>query len=146
MAEKLDRKQLKQPDEFQVFAGKAMQWVAEHQGKVVVVIVALAVITVGAWGFAAWRSAREEKAGTALSEALEIASQPLATEGTGAPVNTFMTKDDREKAVIAALQKVRAEFGGSRAAQTALAEVAFHEQTSGDNAAASRYASIAMKS
>jgi hypothetical protein len=138
LAEKLDRKQLKQPDEFQVFAGKAMQWVAEHQGKVVVVIVALAVITVGAWGFSAWRGAREEKAGTALSEALEIASQPLATEGTGAPVNTFMTKDDREKAVIAALQKVRMEFGGSRAAQTALAEVAFHEQTSGDNAAATR--------
>jgi hypothetical protein len=138
LAEKLDRKQLKQPDEFQIFAGRAMQWVAENQGRVVAVIVALALITVGAWGFAAYRGSREEKAGAALSEALEVASQPLATEGTGAPVNTFLTKEDREKAVIAALQKVRAEFGGSRAAQTALAEVAFHEQTSGDNAAATK--------
>jgi hypothetical protein len=137
LADKLDRKQLKQPDEFQVYAGKAMHWVANNQGRVVTAIVAIAVITVGVWGFAAWRESHEEKAGSALSEALEIASRPIADETSPAkPPDVFPSKDAREKAVIAALQKVHADYGGSRAAHTAQAEIGFHEQTAGDNAAA----------
>ncbi|HEX4381646.1 MAG TPA: tetratricopeptide repeat protein [Myxococcales bacterium] len=139
MAEKLDRKQLKQPDEFQVLAGKAMQWVATHQAKVVTGIVAVAVVVLAGWGFSAWRASREEKAGAALSDALEKASRPLASEAIpGQPQDTFPTKEEREKAVIAALQTVRSDFGGSRAAQTAQAQIAFHEQASGDNAAAAK--------
>jgi hypothetical protein len=139
LAEKMDRKQLKQPDEFQALAGKAMQWVAVNQARVVGVIVALAVITVAGWGIAAYRSSREEKAGAALSEALELSSRPLTSEAVpGRPEDTFTSKEAREKAVIDALQKVRAEFGGSRAAQTAQAEIAFHEESSGDHAAAAR--------
>jgi hypothetical protein len=137
LAEKMDRKQLKQPDEFQVLAGRAMQWVAVNQGRVIAVIVALAVVTLAGWGFAAYRSSREEKAGAALSEALELASRPLASEATpGQPQDTFATREEREKAVVSALQKVRSDFGGSRAAQTAQAEIAFHEEASGDHAAA----------
>src|SRR4051812_47000978 len=106
-----------------------MQWVAVNQGRVVIVLVALAAVVLGGWGFSAWRDSREEKAGSALSEALEIASRPLAAEAVpGEPQDTFATKDDREKAVIAALRKVRSDFGGSRAAQTAQAELGFHEQ------------------
>jgi hypothetical protein len=136
---KIDRKQLKQPDEFQVLAGKAMQWVAVNQARVVGVLVALSVIALAAWAFAAYRSSREEKAGTALSEALELSSRPLASEATpGQPQDTFATKEDREKAVIAAMQKVRQDFGGSRAAQTAQAEIGFHEQAAFDNAAATK--------
>jgi hypothetical protein len=139
LAEKIDRKQLKQPDEFQLLAGKAMQWVARHQARVAIVIVAVAVVVLGAWGIAAWRESREEKGGAALSEALELASRPLASEATpGQPEDTFPSKEEREKAVIAALQKVRSDFGGSRAAQTAQAQIGFHEQAAGDNAAAAK--------
>ena len=139
MAEKLDRKQLKQPDEFQVLAGKAMQWVAVNQTRVVLGIAILAVITLAGWGYSAYRASREEKAGAALSEALEKASRPLASEAIpGQPQDTYPTKDEREKAVLAALQGVRSDFGGTRAAQTAQAEIAFHEQSSGDNAAAAK--------
>ena len=41
VAEKLDRKQLKQPDEFQVLANKAMQWTAQHTKQVTMAIAAL---------------------------------------------------------------------------------------------------------
>jgi hypothetical protein len=137
LADKIDRKQLKQPDEFQVLAGRAMQWVAQNQGRVATALIALAVVTVGAWGFTSWRESHEEKAGAALSEALELASHPLAGETAPArPPDTFASTDDREKAVIAALQKVRADFSGSRAAQTAQAEMGFHEQAAFDSAAA----------
>jgi hypothetical protein len=139
LAEKLDRKQLKQPDEFQLLAGKAMQWVAANQGRVVTVIVALAVVALGGWGYAAYRASHEEKAGAALSEALEKASRPLASEvAPGQPQDSYPSKEEREKAVIAALQAVRSGFGGTRAAETAQAEVAFHEQSSGDNASAAK--------
>jgi hypothetical protein len=137
LADKIDRKQLKQPDEFQVLAGKAMQWVAHNQARVATVIGAVAAIVLGTWAFVSWRESREEKAGAALSEALEIASRPIASEAVpGQPQDSFASKDEREKAVMAALQKVRSEFGGSRAAQTAQAEIGFHEQSAGDAAAA----------
>jgi hypothetical protein len=139
VADKIDRKQLKQPDEFQLLAGKAMQWVAANQARVAAAIVAVAVVTLGVWGFAAWRSSREEKAGAALSEALELASRPLASEATpGQPEDTFPSKEERSKAVIAALQKVRSDYGGSRAAETAQAQLGFQEQTAGDSAAAAK--------
>ena len=34
MAEKIDRKQLKRPDEFQLVAGRAMEWMVGHRSLV----------------------------------------------------------------------------------------------------------------
>jgi predicted negative regulator of RcsB-dependent stress response len=139
VADKLDRKQLKQPDEFQVVAGKALQWILKNQARVIAGVVAVAVIALGAWAYSSYRDSREEKAGSALSEALEHASRPLAGEAApGEPQDSYATKAERDKAVIGALQKVRKDFGGTRAAQTALAELGFHEQAAGDSAAATK--------
>ena len=44
MAEKIDRKQLKRPDEFQVVAGKAMEWVAARQRQVTLGVGAFIVL------------------------------------------------------------------------------------------------------
>ena len=49
LAQKLDRKELKKPDEFQVVAGKAMGWMAAHQKPVLAALVALAVAILGGW-------------------------------------------------------------------------------------------------
>jgi tetratricopeptide (TPR) repeat protein len=139
VSEKLDRKQLKQPDEFQVLATKAMEWTIKHQKQVVTGIVAAAVLALVGWGVAAYRGSREEKAGGALSEALELATRPLAGEvPPGTAVETFPSKEEREKATIAALRKVKDDFGGSRAAETATAQIGFHELQSGDAAAATK--------
>lgn len=139
MAEKLDRKQLKKPDEFQVIAGKAMEWVAANQKQVVAGLVALLVLVLAVWGLSAWRSSREAKAGGALAQALEVESRPIAGEGPAQPgQDTFPNKDERTKAALAALEKVRAEHGGTTAGDTALAEIGFLKLKSGDAAGAQK--------
>ena len=81
MAEKIDRKQLKRPDEFQVVAGRAMGWVAAHQRLVLGLAAAVVAVVLTAWGVSAWRGSRESKASAELAEALELLSRPVAGEG-----------------------------------------------------------------
>jgi hypothetical protein len=139
VAEKVDRKQLKKPDEFQVIAGRAMGWLQAHQKKVVAVGGTIVVAVLLAWGLMLWRSSRETKAGAALAEALELQSRPLATEAPAQPgVETFASKEEREKAVLAALEKVRGEHRGTTAALTAQAEVGFRKLKAGDAAGAQK--------
>ena len=139
MTEKIDRKQLKRPDEFQVVAGRAMGYLVAHKGPVLGALAAVVAIALIAWGVAAWRGSREAKAGAELAEALELQSRPVASEGPSQPgQETFPSKDEREKAVIAALEKVRADHGGSTAAQTALAEIGFHKLKASDGPGAEK--------
>jgi hypothetical protein len=135
VAEKLDRKQLKKPDEFQLKAGQAMDWMIAHQRALLYGVVAAIVAVLLAWGITAWRSSRESKGGAAFAEALELQSRPIAGDAA-APVQpgveTFPSKEEREKAAMAALEKVRKEHGGTTAANTALAEIGFHKLKAGD--------------
>src|SRR5204863_8927394 len=48
------------------------------------------------------------------------------------------SKEEREKAVVAALEKVRSDHGNTAAGQTALAELGFHKLKSGDAATAQK--------
>ena len=136
MAQKLDRKQLKKPDEFQVIAGKAMAWIAAHQRVLLGGLVAVALVIAGAWALTSYSSSQETKAGGELAAALEIASRPLASEGPapGAPV--FANRDERTKATLAALEKVRSDFPRSTAARTAVAQIGFLKLKEGDAAGA----------
>lgn len=139
MAEKIDRKQLKRPDEFQVVAGKAMEWVAARQRQVTLGVGAFIVLALAAWALSGWRSSREAKAGAALSEAVELESRPIAGEGPAQPgQETFPGKEERTKAALAALEKVRAEHGGTTAGATAAAEIGFLKLKSGDAAGAQK--------
>jgi tetratricopeptide (TPR) repeat protein len=139
VAEKIDRKQLRRPDEFQLVAGRAMGYLVAHKGAVLGALGAIVAAALIAWGLAAWRGSREAKAGAELAEALELQSRPVASEGPSQPgQETFPSKEEREKAVIAALEKVRADHGGSTAAQTALAEIGFHKLQGGDSAGAQK--------
>jgi hypothetical protein len=134
---KLDRKELKKPDEFQVVAGKAMSWFAEHQKPVLGALVVLALVVLGAWGATAYSSSREAKAGAELATALELSARPLASEAQGQPgVETFASKQERQKASVAALEKVRSDFPGSRPAETAEAQIGFLKLKDGDAAGA----------
>jgi hypothetical protein len=137
MAEKLNRKQLKKPDEFQVVAGKAMNWLIGHRTPVLATLVAVALVALAAWGVSAWSSSREAKAGAALATALEVEQRPIAGEGEPVPgVETFPTRAEREKAVLSALDKVRADYPRTDAARTALAQIGFAKLQSGDAAGA----------
>lgn len=138
MSEKIDRKQLKRPDEFQVVAGQAMEWVAAHQKQVAAAVGAVVVAVLLVWGFSAWRSSREAQAGAELSQALELESRPLAGESAQPGAETFPSQAERTKATEAALEKVRADHSGTTAAQTALAQLGFIKLKSGDGAGAQK--------
>jgi hypothetical protein len=137
VAEKIDRKQLRQPDEFQVVAGKAMEWLAARRQTVMLAAGAVVAAVLLGWGLSAYRASRETSAGGDLSQALEVLSRPLAGEGQ-AGQETFPTKEDRAKAAQAALEKVRADHSGTASAQTALAELGFLKLKSGDAAGAQK--------
>ena len=138
MAQKLDRKELKKPDEFQIIAGRVMGWVAAHQKPVVVGLVVAAVLVLGAWAASSWSSSRESKAGGELATALELQSRPIASEVQPPQpgIETFPSKEERQKAALAALEKVRAGYPRSTAADTAQAEIGFLELKDGDAAGA----------
>ena len=139
MAEKLDRKQLKKPDEFQVVAGRIMAWVAARQKQVAGAVIAVALAALAIWGLSAYRSARDAKAGAALAAALELQSRPIAGEGPSQPgQETFPSEEERQKAVVAALEKVRSDHAGTSAARTALAELGFHKLKAQDAAGAQK--------
>lgn len=139
MAEKLSRKELRQPDEFQVVAGRAMEWIVARQKPILIGLGALAIAGAAAWGLDAARRSREQRAGAALDEAIAIETRPIAGEGYAPPaMETFATREERTRAAIAALEKVRSDAPSTRAARTALAELGFVKLKGGDAAGAAQ--------
>src|SRR3954447_17096656 len=116
-----------------------MGWMVAHKTAVMGALAAIAVVALAGWGVAFWRNSREAKAGAELAEALELQSRPVAGDGPAQPgQETFPSKEERDKAVLAALEKVGSDQGGTTAAQTALAEIGFQRLKSGDGAGAEK--------
>jgi hypothetical protein len=137
LAQKIDRKQLKKPDEFQVIAGKVMDWIVRHQKPVLAAVIVAALVIAGAWAATSWSNSRDANAGGELATALELAARPLASEGPADPgTPAFASKEERAKATLGALEKVRADYPRTPAARTALAEIGFLKMKQGDAAGA----------
>jgi tetratricopeptide (TPR) repeat protein len=137
LAQKLDRKELKKPDEFQVIAGKAMAWMVAHKTPLLIGLGTAAAVVIAAFATTSYASAREAKAGGELALALDLQSRPVASEGPAEPgVETFPSNEERAKASLAALEKVRTDYPRSTAAQTALAQIGFLKLKQGDAAGA----------
>ncbi len=140
MAQKVtgkDLKELRQPDEFQLVAGKALEWILAHQRALGLAIAGIVAVALLALGATAYKGHRESKSGEALAEALRIEARPIAGEGFVPPgEETFATKAERTKAATDALEKVRSESSGSVAAQTATLQLGLLKQQTGDAAAA----------
>jgi hypothetical protein len=133
LAHKQERKELKKPDEFQVVAGRTMDFLLAHRLQVIVGLAAVAVLAIVVWSMTTWNASREAKAGAALAQALEIDQRPIASEGNPqAGDKTFPTRADRDKATLDALEQVRKEYSKTRAAQTAAAEIGFQKLRTGD--------------
>jgi tetratricopeptide (TPR) repeat protein len=119
----LSRKQIKQPDQFQVAAGEAASWLTGHRRTAVIAGGALAVVLVMALAVSLHRERRSAGAAALLSEVYrsaggEISAVPLP----GLPGPFFPTDAARQKAVAQAAEKVLAEYPGtSQAALAALA-------------------------
>lgn len=116
----MTRKDMKEPDKFQATAGQAAGWMASHGRTVLYALVAVFVVVVLVLVVSAWRSSRAEDAGEALAEVAaamqgEISSVPLP--GVQGPF--FKDEQEKQRAVLAAAEKVRQGFGGTAAAHTA---------------------------
>jgi tetratricopeptide (TPR) repeat protein len=119
----LSRKEIKQPDQFQVVAGEAASWLTGHRRTSVLVAGALAVALVAGVAVMTWRERRAAGAAALLSEVYraaggEISSVPLP----GLPGPFFPSDLARQKAVVQAAEKVVQEYPGT--SQAALASLA----------------------
>jgi tetratricopeptide (TPR) repeat protein len=116
----ITRKDMKEPDKFQQAATQAASWIASRRRHVVLagavavgVVVLLAILS-------AVNAGREERAGASAADLLatmggEISAVPLP--GLAGPF--FPTEEARQRAVVAAAEKVLAAHRGTGAAQLA---------------------------
>jgi predicted negative regulator of RcsB-dependent stress response len=116
----LSRKEIKGPDQFQVAATQAVDWMAHRRKQVIIGVGAVVALLILVTVLVSVRASREREAGALLYRVVdaaggEISSVPLS----GVPAQLFKTDEERQRAVIDAAEKVRQRHGGSRAATTA---------------------------
>ncbi len=116
----LTRKDMKEPDKFQVAATQAASWLAARRRHVVVAgAVAVAVVVLLAV-LSALRTRRDEQAGAAAADLLSVMSGEVsAVPIPGVPGPFFATEDARQRAIVAAAERVQADHGGTPAASLA---------------------------
>jgi tetratricopeptide (TPR) repeat protein len=120
MSHELTRREMKEPDKFQAAAGEAAGWMATHRRGVAAAVVAGGAAIVVSIAVSAWQAHRATQAGAALAAVAaamggEISTVPLP----GVPGPFFPSEEARQRAVLAAAEKVRGEYGGTTAAHTA---------------------------
>jgi tetratricopeptide (TPR) repeat protein len=119
----LSRKDMKEPDQFQVVANRAATWLAARKKKAMLVggVAVALVLVVGV--VAAVQTSRDEAAGRAASTLLGLVAAPVeaqAAEGSTTP--SFPTEEAKRHALIAEADKVLS-LPGSGSAKLAAALV-----------------------
>src|SRR5512133_524354 len=116
----LTRKDMKEPDKFQQAATQAAGWVAARRRRVVAlgaIAVGLALILVI---ISALRTRRDERAGAAAADLLSVRSGEVsAVPLPGLPGPFYPTDEARQRAIVAAADRVVADHGGTPAAALA---------------------------
>jgi tetratricopeptide (TPR) repeat protein len=116
----VSRKEMKEPDKFQVTATRAAGWLSSRRRYVIPAGVVALVLALVVAVTAAVQTRREERAGAAAADLLEtmggeISSVPLP----GLPGPFYASEDERQRAIIAAADRVLAEHRGTGAARLA---------------------------
>ncbi len=117
----ISRKDMREPDRFQVVATQAASWLAARKKQAALVggIAAAVVIAVGVLGTV--QSRRADAAGRATSQLLELVGAPVvATPEAGSTQKTVPTDEAKQKAIVAEADKVLAAYGTTRAAALAI--------------------------
>jgi len=137
----LSRKDMKEPDQFQVAAGEAASWLTGHGRQTLLVggaAVAALLVTVVVMSLRE-RSAAE--AGSALAAVYKVAGADVTAiplPGSGGP--TYATEAERQKAVVEAAGRAAATHGSTHAgALAALAKGDAHLKLGEWDAAAAAY-------
>lgn len=117
----ISRKDMREPDRFQVVANQAASWLAARKKQALVAAAVAVVAIVAAGAFVAVQSSRAEAAGRATSGLLALAAAPVVAEPpAGTTEKTFRSEDEKQRAVVAAADEVLAKHGAGRIASLAL--------------------------
>jgi hypothetical protein len=110
----ITRKDMKEPDKFQVAATQAATWMAARKKHVVVAGAAAVAVIVAIGVLSTVQARREEKAGAAAAALLTaMGGQVSSTPIPEAPGPVYATEADRQRAVLAEADKVIAQFPGT---------------------------------
>ena len=116
MAEKLTKRQLQSPDKFQQEAGGVFDWAHDHPKEVAMGGAGLLVliIVIGlAFGGGKDDSANHA-AGSDLAAALELVDRPVGAGG-----EAFASEQEKQQAIVSAMEDVRSKHGGTTTAVAA---------------------------
>jgi tetratricopeptide (TPR) repeat protein len=103
----LSRKDMREPDRFQVVASQAATWLAARKKLAAIVAGVVVALVVVLGTVSAIQSSRADAAGAAVTALLETAGAPvLAKPAEGAPQKTFPTDEAKQRAVVAEAEKV----------------------------------------
>jgi len=119
--DKLTRKELKAPDEFQKLGAQAVPFLVQHQKTVVGAIVIFTVVAGGVALIQYLNERGEKRAVTELGAALKPLSKQVSATPSTEPNATpsFKTEAEKNAAIIASLTEFRTQKGNSRASATA---------------------------
>jgi tetratricopeptide (TPR) repeat protein len=116
----LTRKDMKEPDKFQVAAGEAAAWITARKSKALGLAAAVVAVLVAVAAALSFSDSKARAAGAALSEVYRVAGGELSPVPLpGVPGPFFPSDEARQKAVAEAAGKVIAQYGGTRAAALA---------------------------
>jgi tetratricopeptide (TPR) repeat protein len=119
--EAITRKDMKEPDKFQQAATQAASWVASRRRHVLLAGAAAVAVVVLIAVLSAVNAGREERAGAAAGDLLAtMAGDVSPVPIPGLPGPFFPSEEARQRAVVAAAEKVVADHGGTGAARLAL--------------------------
>ncbi len=111
----LSRKDMKEPDSFQVAAGEAAAWVTARKKQALLAVGAVVVVVVAIAGGLGLSESKSKAAGAALAEVYQLAAaeiSPVAIPGLPGPF--YPTDAARQKAVAEAAAKVASQYAGTR--------------------------------
>ncbi|MBN2498789.1 MAG: tetratricopeptide repeat protein [Deltaproteobacteria bacterium] len=124
MADKMTRKQLKQPDEFVSFFQRSVTWLDENKILVTTLVLACALVVVGVFGFRWYFEAAEEKASMAFMSAhkiytAKVTPNPEADESATQADGTYPSEEAKYRAALDAFEGVRKLHSGSKTSSLA---------------------------
>jgi tetratricopeptide (TPR) repeat protein len=112
----LTRKDMKEPDKFQVVAGEAAAWVTARKKQSLIIVLVVAAVVVALVAGLGLSDSKAHSAGAALAEVYRVAGgeiSPVPLPGVQGPF--FPTDEARQKAVAEAAAKVAAQHAGTHA-------------------------------
>jgi len=147
---RLTRKDLRQPDWFQVTTEKALEYYAEHRTGVVAAGVGLVVLLLAVWGWQIFKQRQDATASAEFGQAMGLYQEGKHREAAAAfesvesyrwsryaalaylyQANSFLAVKDFDRAIHAAQRFVAATKPDSLYRQSGLVTLAYAEETKG---------------